>query len=68
MRGLGKLATVAVAAAAVAPISVFAQDPASVKIDVITFLSGPAASPFGVPARNAAEKATELPNAGKAGG
>ena len=26
----------------------------SVKIGVVTFLSGPAASPFGVPAKNAA--------------
>jgi len=66
MRGLRKLATAAVAAIAVAPISVFAQDPAPVKIGVITFLSGPAASPFGVPARNAAEVVTELLNAGKA--
>ena len=36
------------------------------KIGVITFLSGPAASPFGVPARNAAEVVIELLNAGKA--
>jgi branched-chain amino acid transport system substrate-binding protein len=65
MRGLRKLATAAVAAFAVAPISVFAQEPAPVKIGVITFLSGPAASPFGVPARNSAELMTELLNAGK---
>jgi branched-chain amino acid transport system substrate-binding protein len=66
MRGLRKLATAAVAAVAVAPISVFAQEPAPVKIGFVTFLSGPAASPFGVPARNAAEVVTELLNAGKA--
>ena len=65
MRGLRKLATAVVAAFAVAPISVLAQEPAAVKIGVITFLSGPAASPFGVPARNAAELVTELLNAGK---
>src|SRR5450759_1769907 len=66
MRGLRKLATAVVAAFVVAPISVLAQEPAAVKIGVITFLSGPAASPFGVPARNAAELVTELLNAGKA--
>jgi branched-chain amino acid transport system substrate-binding protein len=65
MRGLRKLATAVVAAFAVAPISVLAQEPAAVKIGVITFLSGPAASPFGVPARNAAEVVIELLNAGK---
>jgi branched-chain amino acid transport system substrate-binding protein len=42
-----------------------AQEPAPVKIGVITFLSGPAASPFGVPARNAAEVVIELLNAAK---
>ena len=36
------------------------------KIGVITFLSGPAASPFGVPARHAAEMVTEFLNAGTA--
>jgi branched-chain amino acid transport system substrate-binding protein len=66
MRGLSKLATAVVAAFAVAPISVLAQDPAPVKIGVVTFLSGPGASPFGVPARNAAELVIELLNAGKA--
>ena len=65
MRDLRKLATAVVAAFAVAPISIFAQDAAPVKIGVVTFLSGPAASPFGVPARNAAEVVVELLNAGK---
>lgn len=37
-----------------------------VKIGVVTFLSGPAASPFGVPARNAAELMIEQFNSGKA--
>lgn len=45
MRGLSKLATAVVAAFAVAPIFVFAQDAAPVKIGIVTFLSGPAASP-----------------------
>ena len=65
MRSLRKLTTAVVAAFAVAPISVFAQDPAPVKIGVVTFLSGAAASPFGVPSRNAAELVVELLNAGK---
>ena len=65
MRGFSKLATAVVAAFAVAPVSVLAQDPAPVKIGVVAFLSGPAASPFGVPARNAAELVVELLNAGK---
>lgn len=46
--------------------SAYAQAPAEVKIGVVTFLSGPAASPFGVPARNAAELLIEQFNQGKA--
>ena len=65
MRSLTKLTTAVVAAFAVVPLSVLAQDPAPVKIGVVAFLSGPAASPFGVPARNAAELVVELLNAGK---
>ncbi len=43
-----------------------AQDAAkSVKIGIVTFLSGAAAGPFGVPARNAAELAIETINGGK---
>src|SRR5262245_5581041 len=40
-----------------------AQQP--LKIGIVTFLSGPAAGPFGVPARNAAEVLVENLNAGK---
>ena len=40
-----------------------AQQP--LKIGIVTFLSGPAAGPFGVPARNSAEVITESLNAGK---
>jgi len=65
MRSLTKLAAAVVAAFAIAPISVLAQGAAPVKIGVITFLSGPAASPFGVPARNAAELVVEMLNNGK---
>ena len=55
MRTLRKLATAVAAALALAPMAAPAQDAAPVKIGIATFLSGPAASPFGVPARNAAE-------------
>lgn len=43
-----------------------APAPAEVKIGVVTFLSGPVAAPFGVPARNAAEVMIEQFNAGTA--
>ncbi|NBT01516.1 MAG: ABC transporter substrate-binding protein, partial [Betaproteobacteria bacterium] len=43
-----------------------ADENAPIKVGVVTFLSGPAAGPFGVPARNAAEITAELLNAGKA--
>ena len=53
---------VAVAAALCAP-GVLAQN---VKIGVVAFISGPAAAPFGVPAKNAADFVVEQLNAGKA--
>jgi branched-chain amino acid transport system substrate-binding protein len=56
-----KKLVVALVAAALAPVAV-AQN---VKIGVVTFLSGPAAAPFGVPAKNAAEFVVETLNAGK---
>ena len=37
-----------------------ADENAPIKVGVVTFLSGPAAGPFGVPARNAAEITAEL--------
>src|SRR6266545_5154117 len=40
-----------------------AQQP--IKVGIVTFISGPAAGPFGVPARNAAELLAESLNAGK---
>ncbi|MFZ2739356.1 MAG: ABC transporter substrate-binding protein [Burkholderiaceae bacterium] len=58
-----KLFTALAAAALVSPV--LAQDPAPLKIGVVTFLSGPAAGPFGVPARNAAEITFEMLNGGK---
>src|SRR6516225_1484383 len=39
-----------------------AQQP--IKVGIVTFLSGPAAGPFGIPARNAAELTAELLNKG----
>ncbi len=63
-----KLASLALACAAT---PAFAQAPAApeaappFKIGVVTFLSGAAAGPFGVPARNAAELLVESLNGGK---
>ena len=54
-----RFAVALVAAALAAPAA--AQN---VKIGVVTFLSGPAAAPFGVPAKNAAEFVVEQLNAG----
>lgn len=62
----------AVALAAVAVLSAgtqaHAQTPqkTSIKVGFVTFLSGPAAGPFGVPAKLAAEAIVESLNAGKA--
>jgi branched-chain amino acid transport system substrate-binding protein len=60
-----KVAIASVAALAFAIPQAYAQDAAPVKIGVVTFLSGPAAGPFGVPARNAAELTIEMLNGGK---
>ena len=56
----------AAAAAAFAASCALAQDP--VKVGIVTFLSGPAAGPFGVPARNTAEIMAETLNAGRVPG
>lgn len=62
------IVAVAVAALALAVATVTApvaaQDKA-LKIGIVTFLSGAAAGPFGVPARNGAEVVAETLNAGK---
>jgi branched-chain amino acid transport system substrate-binding protein len=58
--GLGLLAATMLLPAADAA----AQQPQTIKLGLVTFLSGPAAGPFGVPARNAAELAIEAINAG----
>ena len=42
-----------------------AEEPASVKIGFVTFLTGPVAAPFGIPDHNAAELLVDSLNAGK---
>jgi branched-chain amino acid transport system substrate-binding protein len=54
----------ALAFAAVAAVPAQAQQAGAVKLGIVTFLSGAAAGPFGVPARNAAELTIEALNAG----
>jgi branched-chain amino acid transport system substrate-binding protein len=56
-----RFAVPALAALLAMPAAV-AQQP--VRVGTVTFLSGPAAGPFGVPARNAAELMAEMLNAG----
>jgi branched-chain amino acid transport system substrate-binding protein len=56
----------ACAAAALLCAPAHAQQPKPIKIGFVTFLSGPAAGPFGVPAKVAAEAIVESINAGKA--
>jgi branched-chain amino acid transport system substrate-binding protein len=58
-------------AAASAAVAAQAQQPAApavapVKLGIVSFLTGPAASPFGIPGRNGAEIIIEAFNAGKA--
>lgn len=56
-------------AAAILPLCLAAQpahaDVAPLKVGVITFLSGPASGPFGVPAKNASDLVAEAFNHGK---
>jgi branched-chain amino acid transport system substrate-binding protein len=50
-----------------APLIAAAQTaPAPVKLGIVSFLSGPAAAPFGIPGRNGAELLIEALNAGTA--
>jgi len=49
---------------ALAAGSAHAQTAPTVNLGLVTFLSGPAAGPFGIPARNAAELVTEAINKG----
>jgi branched-chain amino acid transport system substrate-binding protein len=61
LRRAGALAVLCVTALAASPAAV-AQEP--LKVGVITFLSGPAAGPFGVPAKNASDLLAEMFNRG----
>jgi branched-chain amino acid transport system substrate-binding protein len=63
MQGLRKIAATALLAAALAPALALAQAP--VKIGMVMFLSGPAAAPFGVPAKQAADLVVKALNAGQ---
>jgi branched-chain amino acid transport system substrate-binding protein len=49
---------------AILPAAGYAQ-PAPVRLGIVSFLTGPAAGPFGIPGRNAAELIIEAMNAGK---
>ena len=60
------LAAIAVASAVPAHAQQPAASAAPVKLGIVSFLTGPAASPFGIPGRNGAEIVIEAFNAGKA--
>ncbi|HWB47160.1 MAG TPA: ABC transporter substrate-binding protein [Hyphomicrobiaceae bacterium] len=65
---LSRYALAAAAALGVSAVAVPAQAqqaPAPVKMGIVSFLSGPAAGPFGIPGRNGAEIMLENLNAGK---
>src|ERR1019366_9423700 len=62
--GLAGLAVATAAVAAQAQPTAPAATP--VKLGIVSFLTGPAASPFGIPGRNGAEIVIEALNAGKA--
>jgi branched-chain amino acid transport system substrate-binding protein len=68
--GRTPLALAAIAVASIGIVSAQAQQPAApvapVKLGIVSFLTGPAASPFGIPGRNGAEIVIEALNAGKA--
>ncbi|HEY0439184.1 MAG TPA: ABC transporter substrate-binding protein [Xanthobacteraceae bacterium] len=63
--GLGLAGAAALLLAAAMPAQA-QQAPASIKLGLVTFLSGAAAGPFGIPARNGAEILIEALNAGTA--
>ncbi|MGB8434023.1 MAG: ABC transporter substrate-binding protein [Burkholderiales bacterium] len=63
MQGFRKLVAFAATVLCI-PLAAIAQE-TPIKIGVVSFLSGAAAGPFGVPARNAAEFTFEMLNAGK---
>jgi branched-chain amino acid transport system substrate-binding protein len=64
MRSVCRLAALGAACAIVSGSPAAAQQSGTIKLGIVTFLSGAAAGPFGVPARNAAELLAEALNAG----
>ena len=60
------LASLAAATAAVVPVQAQQPAAATVKLGIVSFLTGPAASPFGIPGRNGAEIVIEALNSGNA--
>src|SRR6185437_7910152 len=63
--GRSVVAAAALVAAGLLPISpAQAQGTPAMKLGVVTFLPGPAAGPFGIPSRNAAELLIKAINAG----
>lgn len=62
---IGRTGVSVVAAMLLSATATMAQQPVEpFRLGIVTFLSGPAAGPFGVPARNAAELVIEAINAG----
>jgi branched-chain amino acid transport system substrate-binding protein len=59
------LLVLATSVARLAPAAEQPSAPKAIRVGVVTFLSGAAAGPFGVPARNAAELLADSLNAGK---
>src|SRR5690606_28022092 len=59
-------AVAGLAAATFATAPAQAQDTAPISLGIVSFLTGPAAAPFGIPGRNGAEILIEELNAGKA--
>jgi branched-chain amino acid transport system substrate-binding protein len=65
--GLLRWALAGLATATVAVIPAQAQEAAApIKLGIVSFLTGPAAAPFGIPGRNGAEIVIEALNGGKA--
>jgi branched-chain amino acid transport system substrate-binding protein len=65
LANIARILLVAVCVAALLSGSPAVAQEKTVKIGVVTFLSGAAAAPFGVPAKNAADVVVEAANAGK---
>ena len=67
LRARGRMTAGALLGAAIAlgALPAAAQTAPAVKLGIVTFLSGPAAGPFGIPSRNAAELIAEAINKGE---